>query len=106
LLDDEHQRKTREITIQGRDYLQREFAALGLEFVPSFANFVLVKVGDGRAVFQALMKHGIIVRDMTSYGLPEWIRVSIGTMEQNIRFLSDLQRLPGLPMQAREPAAV
>ncbi|MDR3401723.1 MAG: histidinol-phosphate transaminase [Chthoniobacter sp.] len=106
LLDDEHQRKTREITIEGRDYLQREFTALGLEFVPSFANFVLVKVGDGKAVFQALMKRGIIVRDMTSYGLPEWIRVSIGTMEQNIRFLSDLQRLPGLPMQAREPAAV
>ncbi len=52
------------------------------------------------------MKRGIIVRDMTSYGLPEWIRVSIGTMEQNIRFLSDLQRLPGLPMRSREPAAV
>ncbi|MEI9893746.1 MAG: histidinol-phosphate transaminase [Chthoniobacter sp.] len=86
LLDDEHQRKTREITIEGREYLQREFAALGLEFVPSFANFVLVKVGDGKTVFQTLMKRGIIVRDMTSYGLPEWIRVSIGTMEQNIRF--------------------
>ena len=103
LLDDEHQRKTRDITIEGRAYLQREFAALGLEFVPSFANFILVKVGDGKAVFQALMKRGVIVRDMTSYGLPEWIRVSIGTMEQNERFLGDLQRLPGL---ARRESAI
>jgi histidinol-phosphate aminotransferase len=91
----EHQRKTRELTWAGRDFLQREFATLGLEFVPSHANFVLVKVGDGKAVFQALMKRGIIIRDMNAYGLPEWIRVSIGTMEQNERFLAELKRLPG-----------
>ncbi len=66
---------------------------MGLEFVPSFANFVLVRVGDGRAVFQALMKKGVIVRDMNAYGLPEWIRVSIGTMEQNERFLAELRTL-------------
>jgi histidinol-phosphate aminotransferase len=106
LADEEHQRKTREITIEGRNFLQREFATLGLEYVPSFANFILVRVGDGKAVFQALMKRGIIVRDMNSYGLPEWIRVSIGTMEQNRRFLAELQRLPGLAIQPREPAAV
>jgi len=63
---------------------------MGLEYVPSFANFVLVHVGDGKQVFQALLKQGIIVRDMTAYGLPEWIRVSIGTMEQNRRFLAEL----------------
>jgi histidinol-phosphate aminotransferase len=106
LLDDEHQIKTREITIEGRDFLQREFGAMGLEYVPSFANFVLVKVGDGKAVFGALMKRGIIVRDMTSYGLPEWIRVSIGTMEQNERFLAELKKLPGLATQPRETATV
>jgi len=96
LADDEHQRKTREITIQGRNFLQKEFTEMGLDYVPSFANFVLVCVRDGKAVFQALMKKGIIVRDMTSYGLPEWIRVSIGTMEQNRRFLEELQRLPNI----------
>jgi histidinol-phosphate aminotransferase len=106
LLDDEHQRKTREITIEGRDFLQREFGATGLEYVPSFANFVLVRVGDGKAVFNALMKRGIIVRDMNSYGLPEWIRVSIGTMEQNERFLAELKRLPNLAIQPREPQPV
>ena len=100
LADAEHQRQTRALTIEGRDFLQRAFADLGLEFVPSFANFILVKVGDGRAVFQALMQRGIIVRDMNSYGLPEWIRVSIGTMPQNERFLAELQSLLRTPTPA------
>jgi len=59
----------------------------------------------GQAVFQALMKRGIIVRDMTSYALPAWIRVSIGTAEQNERFLAELKKLPDLAT-APEPAAV
>ncbi len=101
LADEDHQRKTRELTLEGRNFLQREFAAMGLEFVPSFANFVLVRVGDGRAVFQALMRKGIIVRDMTSYALPEWIRVSIGTMPQNTRFITELRKFPGLATAAR-----
>ncbi len=100
LADDDHQRKTRELTIVGRDHMQREFAALGLEFVPSFANFILVRVGDGKAVFQALLRKGIIVRDMTSYALPEWIRVSIGTAAQNARFLDELRQLPDLAIAA------
>jgi histidinol-phosphate aminotransferase len=93
LQDDEHQQRTRELTWAGRDFLQQQFAALGLEFVPSHANFVLVKVGDGKAVFNALMKKGVIVRDMNAYGLPEWIRVSIGTMEQCARFVAELKQL-------------
>ena len=93
LKDEEHQRKTRELTTAGRNLLQAEFGKLGLEYVPSFANFVLVKVGSGKATFQALLKKGIIVRDMTSYCLPEWIRVSIGTERQNERFLSELKAL-------------
>lgn len=93
LQDVEHQRRTRELTFEGRDYLQREFAAMGLEFVPSHANFVLVRVGDGKAVFEKLLRRGIIVRDMTSYALPEWIRVSVGTMEQNRRFVEELRAL-------------
>ncbi len=93
LLDDEHQQKTRELTWEGRDFLQKEFAALGLEFVPSHANFVLVRVGDGKRLFTELMKLGIIIRDMNAYGLPEWVRVSIGTMDQNRRFLAELKKL-------------
>jgi len=93
LLDDAHQEATRLLTDEGREYLQRSFASLGLKFVPSHANFVLVKVGDGKALFKALLQKGIIVRDMTSYGLPAWIRVSIGTMEQNTRFIAELNHL-------------
>jgi histidinol-phosphate aminotransferase len=91
--DDEHQRKTRELTIAGRELMQAQFSKLGLEYVPSHANFVLVKVGDGRRVFTELMKKGVIVRDMAAYGLPEWIRVSIGTPDQNERFISELRAL-------------
>ena len=90
LLDDAHQIRTREITTEGRNYMQGEFARLGLEYVPSYANFVLVKVGDGKDLFQSLMRKGIIIRDMNAYGLPEWVRVSIGTMEQNRRFIEEL----------------
>jgi histidinol-phosphate aminotransferase len=96
LLDTEHQLKTRQITHAGRALLQEAFTRMGLSFVPSYANFVLVRVGDGKHVFQALLKQGIIIRDMNAYGLPEWIRVSIGTPEQNQRFLEALPgALPG-----------
>ena len=93
LLDEDHMRKTRELTHEGREYLQREFAAMDLEFVPSSANFVLVRVGDGDKVFQALLKRGLIVRAMRSYKMPEWIRVSIGTTDQNERFIRELRAL-------------
>src|SRR5207253_889714 len=59
LEDDEHQRKTRALTFEGRDFLQREFAAMGLQFVRSHANFVLVRVGDGNAVFKSLLEKGV-----------------------------------------------
>lgn len=98
LQDGEHQRRTREITTAGRTALERDFKIMGLEYVPSFANFVLVRVGNGKAVFQALLKQGIIVRDMNAYDLPEWIRVSIGTPEQMARFLKTLREV--LPAQA------
>ncbi len=95
LLDQEHQDKTKAITDEGRAYLQAEFAAMGLEYVPSFANFVLVKVGDGNAVFKAMMDKGIILRAMASYKLPEWIRVSVGTMPQNERCIAELKAVLG-----------
>jgi histidinol-phosphate aminotransferase len=95
LLDDEHQLHTRRITDEGRTYLQQSFGSLGLEYVPSHANFVLVKVGNGRDLFNALLKQGIIVRDMAAYALPEWVRVSVGTMEQNRRFVHALARYIG-----------
>jgi histidinol-phosphate aminotransferase len=70
--------------------LEQGCRQLGLEFVPSVANFMLVKVGDGVRVFDALQRRGVIVRPVSSYGLPEWIRVTVGTREQNSRFLMEL----------------
>ena len=64
---------------------------LGLEIVPSVANFMLVKVGEGDRVFDALQRRGVIVRPVKSYGLPEWIRVTVGKREQNDRFLAELE---------------
>ena len=93
LQDDEHQSKTRRITDEGRTYLQKEFGVMGLEFVPSFANFVLVKVGDGDAVFQKMLDKGVIVRAMAEYKLPEWVRISIGTQEQNQRCIATLKEV-------------
>ena len=93
LRDQVHMDATRRVTQEGRDFLQSEFLEMNLEFVPSNANFVLVRVGDGKKVFDGLLRRGLIVRAMGSYGLPEWIRVSVGTMHQNTAFIAALREL-------------
>jgi histidinol-phosphate aminotransferase len=91
--DDEHRRETKRITDEGRDYLQKEFGALGLRFVPSVANFVLVNVGDGPKIFRALLERRIIVRALKGYNLAAWVRISVGTMEQNRRCIAALKEI-------------
>jgi histidinol-phosphate aminotransferase len=93
LADDEHQRKTKALTDEGREFLQEEFRQMGLTFVPSVANFVLVKVGDGKAIFERMLREGVIVRPMNGYPLPEWVRISVGTMEQNRRCIASLRKV-------------
>ncbi len=105
LEDEDHMRKTRELTHEGRAYLESEFTAMNLEYVPSAANFVLVRVGDGDGVFQQLLRKGLIVRAMRSYKMPEWIRVSVGTMEQNRRFISELREIDAAGGLAHPAAA-
>ena len=91
--DSEHMEATKRVTHEGRTFLEAEFVGMGLEFVPSQANFVMVRVGDGKKVFDALLRRGIIIRDMGSYGLPDWLRVSVGTMAQNKVFIAALRQL-------------
>jgi histidinol-phosphate aminotransferase len=67
--------------------------ALGLECAPSAANFLLVKVGEGVRWFAALQQRGLIVRPLQPYGLPEWIRITVGTAEQNQRLLAEMAAL-------------
>jgi len=91
-LDDvEHVRKTRQNNFAGLEFFERAFRDLKLEFVPSHANFILVRVGEGQWIFEAMQKQGVIVRPMGGYQLPEWIRISIGTPQENERCLSTLK---------------
>jgi histidinol-phosphate aminotransferase len=69
------------------------FRKLGLDYVPSYANFILVKTGNGRQVFGELQKKKVIVRPMDGYGLPEWIRITVGTPAQNRAVLKALKEV-------------
>jgi histidinol-phosphate aminotransferase len=92
-LDDAaHVEKTRRNNVRGYKFFARAFRKLGLEFIPSAANFILVRVGDGQRVFNEMQKRGVIARPMAGYQLPEWIRISIGTPKENNRCLEALQR--------------
>jgi histidinol-phosphate aminotransferase len=75
---------------EGLQALQQAFRALGLPFVPSHGNFVLVKVGPAARVYQELLKRGVIVRPVGNYGLPQWLRVSVGLPQENDKFLRAL----------------
>jgi histidinol-phosphate aminotransferase len=80
----------------GYRQLVAAFEEMGLEYVPSFGNFVLVRVGNddgaGDRVNLALLKQGVIVRPVGGYGLPQWLRISIGLPEENTRFLAALKK--------------
>jgi histidinol-phosphate aminotransferase len=93
--DEEHVRKTRQNNLEGRKFFEETLRAMSVEFVPSHANFILARVGDGRGVFAALQAGGIIVRPMEGYGLPEWIRISIGTPRENQRCAKALKKILG-----------
>lgn len=90
LADTAHIERTLAVNRAGMAFYEKEFAARGLEFVPSFANFLLVKTGDGDHVFREMLKQGVIVRAMSGYKLTDWVRISIGTEAQNVRCLEVL----------------
>jgi histidinol-phosphate aminotransferase len=93
-LDDEaHLRETKRVIDEGRAYLQERFAEMQIPFVPAAANFVMVNVGDCCAVFQKLLQRKIIVRPLKGYGLPEWVRISVGTMEENKKLIGALREV-------------
>lgn len=93
--DTAHAERTRRNNSRGLRFFARAFRKLGLEFVPSFANFVLVRVGEGERVFTELQKLGVIVRPMGGYQLGEWVRISVGTPKENARCLEGLKKVLG-----------
>jgi histidinol-phosphate aminotransferase len=88
--DDEHVMRTREVNRTGMAYLCEAFDALGLEHVPSWANFILVKVGNVARLYETLLRQGVIVRPVRVYGFPEHVRVTIGTRAENERLVRAL----------------
>jgi histidinol-phosphate aminotransferase len=93
LEDKAHQHRTKRVVDEGRVYLQEQFGKLKLDFVPSVANFIMVNVGDGKAVFKELLVRKVIVRPLKGYNLPEWVRISIGTMKQNRKCIAALKEV-------------
>jgi histidinol-phosphate aminotransferase len=81
-----------ELNRRGMEQIVAGLKRLGLEHIPSHGNFVTFKAGDGAAVNQKLLQQGVIVRPIGGYGLPEWLRVTIGSEPENARFLDALAK--------------
>ncbi len=86
--------KTRKVILEGKSYLYDSLNKLGLAYVPSVTNFILIDMGkDGLGIFKEMLKYGVIVRDMKQYGLHNFIRVTIGTKTENERFIKVLKKV-------------
>lgn len=90
LNDRAHIEASRRLAETGRQRYARAFGELGLDFVPSQANFVLVEVGEGRSVTEAMLRRGVIIRSMEAYGMPSKVRISFGTEQENERCIATL----------------
>jgi len=96
LNDRDFLQKSAAVNRDGYRQLTQAFDELGLQYVPSYGNFVLVKVGDddgaGARVNLALLKQGVIVRPVGNYGLPQWLRISIGLPQENDACIAALKK--------------
>lgn len=93
LADTDFLARSYEINKAGKQQLSEAFARLSLQYVPSYGNFVLVRVGDAARINLELLKRGVIVRPVAGDGLPEWLRVSVGLQEENERFIVALTEI-------------
>ena len=91
--DHEFVKHSYQLNQQGMMQITQSFKRLGIRFIPSFGNFVCFHVGDASALYQRLLRRGVIVRPIADYGMPEWLRVSIGLPEENEKFLQALESL-------------
>lgn len=93
LQDDDFVARSYALNQAGMVQLTQGFDRLGLPYIPSFANFVSVKVGDAATINQKLLKNGVIVRPVANYEMPEYLRVSIGLFSENAKFLTVLEQI-------------
>ncbi|HVJ75103.1 MAG TPA: histidinol-phosphate transaminase [Casimicrobiaceae bacterium] len=80
---------------EGMRSLEDGLAALGIATLPSHGNFILARVGDAARVYGELLRRGVIVRPVAGYGLPEWLRITVGLPAENERFLAALAQALG-----------
>ena len=90
--DEEFVSASYELNRRGMAQIVGGLEKLGLEYIPSYGNFVTFRAGDAGGVNQKLLQQGVIVRAIGGYGLPEWLRVTIGTEAENARFLEALAK--------------
>ena len=88
------------LTNQGQKrWLEKQFDALGLGFVKSYANFIMVEIEvemedvTAASIYQALLEQGVIVRPLDNYGLPNWLRITVGVAEENTRLIDTLRSI-------------
>mgnify|MGYP005752470173 FL=1 len=93
--DEEFLAQSARMNERGMAQITEALAELGLEWIPSAGNFVTFRVGEAAAVNASLLRQGVIVRPIASYGMPEWLRVSIGLPEENARFIAALKQALG-----------
>jgi histidinol-phosphate aminotransferase len=99
--DEEFIQRSREVNAAGLEQLGAGFERLGLEYIPSFGNFITVRVGaEAARIYREMLAEGVIVRPIAGYGMPEHLRVTVGLAEHNARFLAALERALARPRPA------
>lgn len=94
LQDDEYLRASHNVNREGLRLLEKGFQSLGLQYIPSVGNFVTVHFGrPAQPIYQALLREGVIVRPVANYGMPDSLRISVGTLAENQRFLDALTKV-------------
>lgn len=96
LADSDYLNKTIQLNVSGMRQLESACLDMGLTFIPSVGNFLCIHtVRPGREIFRKLLHEGVIIRPIENYGLPEWIRVTVGLEQENVRFIKALRKVIG-----------
>lgn len=90
LVDDEFNHRSYELNLEGRQLIAEGLSDMGLEYLPAYGNFVTFRIENADHVHKQLLKQGIIIRPLKAYGMPDWLRVSIGLPAENQQFLAAL----------------
>ena len=89
--------ESRRLNDEGLAYLRAACDARQIPYIPSWGNFLTIRVAargvDANAVYEGLLREGVIVRPVANYGLPEFLRVSVGLADENVRFVEALDRV-------------